>query len=437
MENLILGWYVLVATNSVFLLTVFGALQFIGTLLSPYFGMLADRVSRRGLLIALRAAYGACALVLAALELAGLLAPWHVFVIALVSGLLRPSDLVVRNSLIADTVPAGLLTNAMGLSRTTMDSARIVGTLAGAGLFSMAGFGAAYLVVTLFYAASMALSTGIARGTLRHAGGAWSELKLGIRYIAQTPTLAAMMCFAFLVNLTAYPLSHGLLPYVARDIYAIDANGLAHLMASFSLGALAGSLWLAWSGRTANALRLMLAGIYCWYVLMLVFAQFESKLAGLAAPGDGRSCAEPLDGLDVGGAASAHRDRLPRPGDGRAHAGGLRPAGRIARGGRLGRSDRLRRPDHAVCACRTCGRNRHRLPLARRPARRVTLLRPGREKPGLQRGHLSASSASVLDKSGAFGHAASSHLTPSNSRGSEYRGITWKCTCGSTIISAR
>jgi MFS family permease len=281
MENLILGWYVLVATNSVFLLTVFGALQFIGTLLSPYFGMLADRVSRRGLLIALRAAYGACALVLAALELAGLLAPWHVFVIALVSGLLRPSDLVVRNSLIADTVPAGLLTNAMALSRTTMDSARIVGTLAGAGLFSLIGFGAAYLVVTLFYATSVALSAGIARGTLRRAGGAWSELKLGVRYIAQSPALAAMMCFAFLVNLTAYPLSHGLLPYVARDIYAIDANGLAHLMASFALGALAGSLWLAWSGRTANALRFVVAGIYCWYALLLVFAQFESKMAGL------------------------------------------------------------------------------------------------------------------------------------------------------------
>ena len=281
MENLILGWYVLVATNSVFLLTVFGALQFTGTLLSSYFGMLADRVSRRGLLIALRAAYGACALVLAALELTGLLAPWHVFVIALVSGLLRPSDLVVRNSLIADTVPAALLTNAMGLSRTTMDSARIVGTLAGAGLFSLVGFGAAYLVVTLFYAASAVLSAGIARGTLRRAGGAWSELKLGVRYIAQTPALAAMMCFAFLVNLTAYPLSHGLLPYVARDIYATDANGLAHLMASFALGALAGSLWLAWSGRTANALRLVVAGIYCWYALLLVFAQFESKMAGL------------------------------------------------------------------------------------------------------------------------------------------------------------
>ena len=90
-----------------------------------------------------------------------------------------------------------------------------------------------------------------------------------------------MMCFAFLVNLTAYPLSHGLLPYVARDVYAIDANGLAQLMASFSLGALAGSLWLAWSGRTANALRFVVAGIYGWYVLLLVFAQFDSKTAGL------------------------------------------------------------------------------------------------------------------------------------------------------------
>ncbi len=281
MENLILGWYVLVATNSVFLLTVLGALQFVGTLLSPYFGMLADRVSRRSLLIALRLAYGGCAAVLATLDLAGLLAPWHVFAVALVSGLLRPSDLVMRNSLIADTVPAEQLTNAMALSRTTMDSARIVGTLAGAGLFSLAGFGTAYVAVTLFYASSVLLSTGIARGTVRRAGGAWSELKLGLRYIAQTPALAAMMCFAFLVNLTAYPLSHGLLPYVARDIYAIDANGLAHLMAFYALGALAGSLWLAWSGRSANASRLVVVGIYCWYVLLLVFAQFESKLAGL------------------------------------------------------------------------------------------------------------------------------------------------------------
>jgi len=282
METLILGWYVLVATDSVFLLTVFGALQFAGTLLSPCIGMLADRISRRTLLTALRLAYAGCAWALTALEVSGLLATWQVFAIALVAGLLRPSDLVLRNALIADTVPQEQLTNAMGLSRTTMDSARIVGTLVGAGLFSSIGFGPAYVVVTAFYVASVALTRGVAAGSARRAGSAWTELRLGLRYVLDSPAIAGMMCFAFLVNLTAFPLSHGMLPYVAKDIYGTDANGLAHLMAAYAVGALAGSLALAWSGRTAHATRFVIAGIFAWYLLLLVFAFTETKAIGLA-----------------------------------------------------------------------------------------------------------------------------------------------------------
>ena len=50
METLILGWYVLVETGSVVMLTVFGALQFVGTLLSPMLGMLGDRLGLRNVL---------------------------------------------------------------------------------------------------------------------------------------------------------------------------------------------------------------------------------------------------------------------------------------------------------------------------------------------------------------------------------------------------
>lgn len=282
METLILGWYVLVATDSVFLLTVFGALQFAGTLLSPYIGTLADRISRRSLLIALRIAYAGCAWALTALEVSGLLATWQIFAIALLAGLLRPSDLVLRNALIADTVPQAQLTNAMGLSRTTMDSARIVGTLVGAGLFSSIGFGPAYVVVTAFYVASVALTRGVAAGSARHAGGAWAELQLGLRYVRDNRAIAGLMCFAFLVNLTAFPFSHGMLPYVAKDIYGTDANGLAHLMAAYAVGALAGSLALAWSGRTAQATRFVIVGIFAWYLLLLLFGFTQTKPFGLA-----------------------------------------------------------------------------------------------------------------------------------------------------------
>ena len=47
METLILGWYVLVETRSVMLLTVFASLLYIGTLLAPMFGVMGDRIGHR------------------------------------------------------------------------------------------------------------------------------------------------------------------------------------------------------------------------------------------------------------------------------------------------------------------------------------------------------------------------------------------------------
>ena len=64
METIILGWYVLVHTDSVLLLTVFGSLQFIGTLLTPMLGVIADKVPRRTILYVMRAIFAAIASIL-------------------------------------------------------------------------------------------------------------------------------------------------------------------------------------------------------------------------------------------------------------------------------------------------------------------------------------------------------------------------------------
>ena len=61
METLILGWYILVETESVFLLTVFGSLQYLGTLIAPMIGVAGDRIGRRTLLCLMRALYAAMA----------------------------------------------------------------------------------------------------------------------------------------------------------------------------------------------------------------------------------------------------------------------------------------------------------------------------------------------------------------------------------------
>ena len=55
METLILGWYVLVETGSVLLLTLFASLSYIGTLIAPLFGVVGDRIGHRDLLAMMRA----------------------------------------------------------------------------------------------------------------------------------------------------------------------------------------------------------------------------------------------------------------------------------------------------------------------------------------------------------------------------------------------
>src|ERR1700754_1506436 len=54
METIILGWYVLVETKSVLWLTLFGALQFGGTLVAPAYGVIGDRIGHKAVLAAMR-----------------------------------------------------------------------------------------------------------------------------------------------------------------------------------------------------------------------------------------------------------------------------------------------------------------------------------------------------------------------------------------------
>ena len=299
METLILGWYVMVQTGSVLLLTAFGSLQYLGTLAAPMFGVLGDRLGSRVILCAMRTMCLVLAAALMLLGLLGALTPGYVLLIAAVAGIVRPNDLVMRNSLIGDTIPRDQLMEALGMSRSTMDSARVAGALAGAGLTATLGIGGAYAVVASFYAAGLALTFGVSRARpVSEPGDArvgsspgrpspslprpsnWGDLREGLVYVWSTPKVLAAMWLAFLVNLTAYPIS-GLLPYVARKIYLTDAAGLGWLSASFSFGALLGSLGMVVTRRPRHAERAMIVNVVAWYGLLLAFGYARTMAVGI------------------------------------------------------------------------------------------------------------------------------------------------------------
>jgi MFS family permease len=290
MEALILGWYILVETGSAVLLTAFWSLLFTGTLLSPLFGVAGDRMGHRNLLFGMRIVYTVLAAVLTTLSVAGVITPIYVFIVAAFAGLVRPSDLGMRGALVAATLPHEHMVTAMSISRTTTDGARVVGALTGAGLFVAFGMGLAYVAITTFYALGALLTLG-AGPEVRHrpaetADGVgqpspWRDLKEGVVYVWTTPRLLALIWLAFLINLTAYPLLNGLLPYIAKDVYGVDQTGLGYLVASFAFGALLGSIGLTMAGDRYRMERVMIVSTIVWYGLLVAFGQAQGMQGGI------------------------------------------------------------------------------------------------------------------------------------------------------------
>lgn len=118
------------------------ALQFLPILLlSPYAGLVADRMPKRRLLQLTQAWMGVTALVLATLALSGVVQPWMVFVIAFAFGCGAAFDAPARQSFVSEMVGADDLSNAVGLNSASFNLARTVGPALSGALIALLGSG--------------------------------------------------------------------------------------------------------------------------------------------------------------------------------------------------------------------------------------------------------------------------------------------------------
>jgi MFS family permease len=290
-ENLVLGWYILTETGSVLLLTLFASLNYAGTLIAPVLGMIGDRVGHRDLLAVMRFAYTALASTIMTLALTGHLTPLNVMIVVSIMGLIRPSDLGVRGALLADIMPPEQLVGAISVSRTTQDSARIAGALTGTGLFAVLGISYAYVAIACLYFTAAILMVCMARPATHlsmpdHAAdevpgsSLLRDLKEGIVYAWSGPGMRAALSVAFLVNLSAFPFTNGLLPYIASDIFHTNQAGLGYLSASFAFGSLIGSIMLSLTAGVRVA-RLLIGATLAWYTMLLVFVAIRTMPVGM------------------------------------------------------------------------------------------------------------------------------------------------------------
>jgi MFS family permease len=114
-------------------------------LLGPYGGVVADRVDKRKLMIALQTAMGCQALVPRLLTVLGAVRFWEVCLLAVVLGLNNAFENSARQAFVREMVGKDELRNAITLNSVTVNAARAVGPAIGGVLIATVGVGVCFL----------------------------------------------------------------------------------------------------------------------------------------------------------------------------------------------------------------------------------------------------------------------------------------------------
>ncbi len=171
-------------------------------LLAPVTGMIADRFSKRTILICTQSFLAVSTLVLAVMTLTGVVALWHVYVFALLSGIATAVDNPARQTFVSEMVPLSQLGNAVALNSASFNAGRLVGP--GVAGLLIAGFGTGYALLLnglsfFFVIASLVLvRTRDLTAAPRSRGR--RQVREGLAYVRGRPDLMLIMALVFVLG---------------------------------------------------------------------------------------------------------------------------------------------------------------------------------------------------------------------------------------------
>ncbi len=261
MQRVAQDWLVLELTHgSGAALGITTGLQFLPLLLfSLWGGMVADRYSKRLILMVTQAAAGGLALILGLLALTGTVQIWHVYALAFALGLVTVVDNPTRQAFAAEMVGRGGMPNAIALNSAVFNLARIAGPAVAGLVISAVGTPAAFLVNAASYGAvliSLKLMRPDELHVVQRLPRAKGQLREAMSYVKQRPTLWMPLVLIFFVSTFGmnFQVTNALM---ARQVFHTGAGAFGLASAVFAAGALGGALLAARRGRPTMALLLV------------------------------------------------------------------------------------------------------------------------------------------------------------------------------------
>jgi MFS family permease len=285
------AWLVLTLTHSGTWLGLVVALQTLPVLLlGPYGGVIADRVDKRKLMIALQGAMGLQALALGLLTVTGIVTVWEIGLLAALLGFNNAFENPARQSFMLELVGPEHLRNAVSLNSVLVNVARSIGPAVAGILIATVGDGVCFLINAGSFVAVVASLSTMDRTALTPSEPmprARGQLREGLAYVRSTPALAVPLVMMGVAGCLTYEFQVSL-PVMADRGLNVGATGFGFMTASMGVGAVVGGLLVAARGKTGlRPLVLAAAGFSVAMAMATLAPSLAFEMIALALAGAG------------------------------------------------------------------------------------------------------------------------------------------------------
>lgn len=278
------GWLVFKLTHSpAWLGIVAGAGAAPGLLLTLTGGQLADRYSRRRILLITQVLSMLLAFLLALLATGWWVSPlpWHVAAVAAALGAVNAFSGPAFQSFLPTLVPREQMGSAIALNSLLWNSARVFGPLAAGGLIAIFGAPGCFALNGLSYIAVIAALLMMQVDEQHMDETARPSPLEGLRYVARTP-VALRILILFAITASFGWLYQTLLPALASEQFHRGALAVGQLTAAAGVGAVLAAIVTALFARSETRRYLIYGGAGTYSVALLCFSGVKGYPLGLA-----------------------------------------------------------------------------------------------------------------------------------------------------------
>lgn len=264
-------------------LFLYGMAMGVGTLIG---GVLADRVSRRRVIVVVQSVMAVFAVGMALIIAFDLIELWHLYLSSVVMGFVSALHLPARQAFVYNVAGKKYLANALAINVMTSNIMRMAAPVIAGVLIGTVGVESVYLLIAAGYLGSVAVMLFLLGPTIQEGAASRKEPALrsvieGFKYVWNQRTLFWFTIAALGGTAIGLPF-RDLLPAFAVEALGQEPEGFGLMLGMVGAGALIGGVGMAVAVQVSYRGWLVLGLGVLWGAFMVLFSQVGS--IGLALP---------------------------------------------------------------------------------------------------------------------------------------------------------